>query len=71
MSGVRLGGSAFPTDRSPGMHLRDWFAGQALAGYLASIDAASHPDWPTVAEDVYNAADALVAAKESRLSDPE
>ncbi len=32
-----LGGSAFPTDKGtePGMSLRDWFAGQALAGYVA------------------------------------
>lgn len=39
------GGPAFPmwtedmpVEGSPGMTLRDWFAGQALAGWLASFD---------------------------------
>lgn len=35
------GGPAFPTPARYGMTLRDWFAGQALAGIIA---AAAHPD---------------------------
>lgn len=36
------GGSAYPTvwtqDTAPGMTLRDWFAGQALAGLMSQSD---------------------------------
>jgi len=48
------GGNAFPTDNyyGGGMSLRDWFAGQALAGILtrawgeaAVKDAYEHADW--------------------------
>ena len=70
------GGSAFPvpppiaeTDgvsmqwsrAEPGMSLRDWFAGQALAGTMAS------PDCPSaiqpIAESAYKIADAMIAAR--------
>jgi hypothetical protein len=33
---------AFPTVSYPGMTLRDWFAGQALAGVMASPHIADH-----------------------------
>lgn len=34
------GGRAFPSSAGPGMSLRDWFAGQVLAGALARDAAA-------------------------------
>lgn len=53
---------------SPGMTLRDWFAGQALAGWLAS--PIEGPDFPTIdghakhaAESCYLYADAMIAAR--------
>jgi len=67
------GGPAFPSKINndyeiaffPGMTLRDWFAGQALAGMLASrnpLGPRFHP-----ADDaayVYAVADAMLAARE-------
>lgn len=44
----------------PGMHLRDWFAGQALAGMLASGSAAFGGDWKAYAIDAYAMADAML-----------
>lgn len=50
-----------------GMTLRDYFAGQALVGYLASREygeeAAQNPD--KVAEWAYQNADAMIAAREA------
>ena len=40
------GGPAFPTDYAlhhEGMYLRDWFAGHAMQGMLASMPAHEHP----------------------------
>jgi hypothetical protein len=59
------GGPAFPTVAgqtvySNGMSLRDWFAGQALAGLLASGGAA---DWSNDADNAYRAADAMIAER--------
>jgi hypothetical protein len=60
------GGSAFPNgDRTifsqpePGMTLRDWFAGQALMGFLAAGECGS--GW---ADDAYEMADAMLKARE-------
>jgi hypothetical protein len=55
---------AFPRDHRysghNGMSLRDWFAGQALCGLLASeMDA----DNVTFARGAYNIADAMLAAR--------
>lgn len=59
------GGSAFPTSASPfancGMSLRDWFAGQALAGILADHEYNPAPD--VIAEDAYDIADAMIARR--------
>ena len=68
------GGSAFPHKKydvpedgiyNPaelGMTLRDWFAGQALAGTLA------HPgdscDWEMFANAAYKIADAMIAERD-------
>ena len=59
---VRLDGIGI-CEGSPGMSLRDWFAGQALAGDVA----ASHnqrPDPKTAAQFAYDCADAMLAQRE-------
>ena len=64
------GGAAFPrTVQSwngnltafDGMSLRDWFAGQALAGQLSNEDA----DPVKIAKWSYSFADAMIAAREA------
>lgn len=74
MSERNDGGSAFPHEEwcnsatsriemgSPGMSLRDWFAGQALIGIIASPH--QHlADMRTWARDAFCAADAMLAAR--------
>lgn len=70
------GGPAFPTDdyvpfpaggghrvRTGGMSLRDWFAGQALAGLIAAgAPRASGPG--AIAHDAYLFADAMLKERE-------
>ncbi len=56
------GGPAFPADsftaqHCPGMSLRDWFAGQALAGILARCNG---PDFANVEHLAYEIADAML-----------
>jgi hypothetical protein len=71
------GGPAFPvswdmdgaTVAMPGMTLRDWFAGQALAGWLASSPGNERHPVVTGQDDVvaghaYAMADAMLAARE-------
>jgi hypothetical protein len=69
---INDGGSAFPygqknfTERSSeGMSLRDYFAGQALAGMMANKNA---QDWTLseVATDCYLYADALLKHRMAR-----
>ncbi len=50
------------------MSLRDWFAGQALAGMLANKHWANDRE-STVAEMAYGYADAMLAARETRAGD--
>ena len=66
------GGPAFPYDPahrpragefSRGMSLRDWFAGQALAGLLASWP--HDCENPGIAHDVYRFADAMLKARDT------
>lgn len=67
--------SAFPfNERHPdgthywsnaGMSLRDWFAGQALAGLCAS-DAGGYVKPPKQASDAYEMADAMLAERAKR-----
>ena len=58
------GGPAFPVDKPgcfemQGMSLRDWFAGQALAGM--TLEASQHID--DVAFHAYMVADAMILAR--------
>lgn len=47
------------------MSLRDWFAGQALAGITASIAcSAANPTYDDVARKAYAQADAMLAVRE-------
>lgn len=78
------GGPAFPHNNltieayqsglaGPGMSLRDWFAGQALQGALASETSSyrwpfadgerASEDWKNIARFAYDAADAMIAAR--------
>jgi hypothetical protein len=77
--GFNDGGPAFPkaldpypntagTTRNagaPGMSLRDWFAGQALANYVAA-DNEPPLSFIQVATDCFQIADAMLAAREAR-----
>jgi len=74
------GGPAFPqgnpemvipgqsVKETQGMSLRDWFAGMALQGWLASFDSQmTHPakleTTTDIAADSYSMADAMLAAR--------
>lgn len=71
---IKDGGAAFPqiselgdiAATSPGMYLRDWFAGQALAGWLASFGPGEAVKAESVAEFSYEIADAMLAARNGR-----
>lgn len=72
MNTINNGGPAFPiaevpypngtTQYWPGMTLRDWFAGQALAGLVSYVVEGA--TFENVAEDAYKAADAMLRARE-------
>jgi hypothetical protein len=66
------GGPAFPqpatsegyaTNTLPGMTLRDWFAGQALAGMIAQGDAI-RTTYSSSAAEAYRYADAMLRERE-------
>jgi hypothetical protein len=66
---ARTGGAAFPRalvpgqdNGEPGMTLRDWFAGQALAGLMADPGTFDTPH-KRLAESCYGMADAMLAAR--------
>lgn len=67
MSAHDNGGPAFPRDDwnngYEGMHLRDWFAGQALAGWLASFPSDTAVKAEGVARFSYQIADAMLAER--------
>ncbi len=64
------GGPAYPTNETEnysawdGMTLRDYFAGQALAG-LTTHDLDDEPRMDALAPAAYEIADAMLAARES------
>ena len=79
MIAINDGGPAFPTSHSPnypqeiggGLSIRDWFAGMALQGWLASYDCRSvHPVTNEtelcVANHAYKMADAMLAARKEQ-----
>ena len=49
---------------NPGMTLRDWFAGQALAGYTSDPNAGDDEQCD-IAEWAYSFADAMIAYRDS------
>lgn len=67
-------GNAWASEPHPGMTLRDWFAGQALAGIITAPDQwtadrdASAPiqTWGDLASASYQAADAMLRAREAK-----
>jgi hypothetical protein len=68
MSATRInGGFAFPSvGFTSGMTLRDYFAGQALAGFCAAPhDLRNHTD-KVMAIGAYRAADAMLAARKAK-----
>lgn len=73
MSEIYDGGPAHPTPWSreedgyvnPGMSLRDWFAGQALAGILARGVSSSTSD-QKIAEAAYAIADTMLGARAAK-----
>ena len=66
---INDGGPAFPlinehthpTTINNGMTLRDYFAGQALAGILASANFGNTKDW--IGGKAYEVADSMIAAR--------
>ena len=68
MSNPKDGGPAFPhtwrDDHGEGMSLRDWFAGQALAGLSAQFGGELSPS--AFASFAYQLADAMLAAREAK-----
>ncbi len=67
---INDGGPAFPVSMpalfgrdAEGMSLRDWFAGQALAGLLSNPRADQEWAGKHAAVSAYNVADAMLAAR--------
>ena len=71
MNTIKDGGAAFPRSGNDdctsefGMTLRDYFAGQALAGALADPTCDVSPI--ELAKIAYREADAMLAAREAKL----
>lgn len=76
MTKIEDGGQAFPsfaqvgdvTKYGDGMSLRDWFAGQALAGICGDGIPGLHHKPETTAEMAYLYADAMLAARAASTS---
>jgi len=65
----RLPASAWGMQGSPGMSLRDWFAGQALAGVISACYFTGGPaSYAEVAEQAYAYADSMLAARKGGQS---
>lgn len=63
-SEVHDGTNAYPRGR-PGMSLRDWYAGQALAGMLAHPGDTIRGSYGGVARAAYEYADAMIKARKA------
>lgn len=68
MTKINDGGPAFPNitpdmciQGGPGMSKRDWFAGQAMAGWLASFGPDDGYRAAGIADFAYEIADAMIA----------
>ena len=70
---MKDGGSAFPYPLSNdtfskyanGMTLRDWFAGQALAGWVSDPSFTPSCNYNNTAMECYKIADAMLKARET------
>lgn len=81
MSTADNGGPAFPFEhghgpdaanvRESGMTLRDWFAGQALCGLLASQHQTSVSLLKATSREAYNLADDMLAARKAAIAKAE
>lgn len=67
---INNGGPAFPQMdpnslhfNATGMTLRDWFAGQALAGAMSTLGDVHSIRWAEVTRDCYIAADNMLEAR--------
>ena len=65
------GGPAFPVtspdgDVFSGLSLRDWFAGMAMQAIINQSYGASDDSWDALASDSYDAADAMLRAREEQ-----
>lgn len=64
-----IGNSAWSMPPTEGMTLRDWFAGQALAGIMARMEQSGfelgieNGDWTCPAGDAYDVAEAMLAER--------
>ena len=66
-TGVGNAGHSYDVPPQDGMSIRDWFAGQALAGIHAALQASNWPQeaWHRdAAACAYMAADAMLAERE-------
>lgn len=57
-------GDIIKFDVTPGMTLRDYFAGQALAGILSSANFGDTRDW--LPQKAYDLADAMISSREGK-----
>lgn len=62
---IRTATSEYYEDENHGMSLRDWFAGQALAGICAHNDTWGLTDAP-LAKAAYQIADAMLSARKGK-----
>ena len=64
------GGQAFPRSYAQGgcgiegMSLRDWFAGQAVAGLLAGLDRTKGLDLSVLIHEAFRVADGMIEHRE-------